>query len=121
MFSASLVTGAAFAADISGDWKIEANLGETPITVNCTLIQTDDELTGSCVPVMDNPEPAELAGTVEGSRAHWDYDVVFNGNPGHVAYDAEIESDTEMSGTLTLSGTPLEFTARKQMDEDPPR
>ena len=111
---APLVAGKALAADISGDWKIESNLGDTPINVNCTLVQAEHELTGTCTPVMENAETSELAGIVDGATAEWSYDIVFNGNPGHVAFEAAIDSDAKMSGTLLLSGTPTKFTATKQ-------
>lgn len=117
MLVGAIVTGASHAADIAGDWRIEASLGETPIVVNCTLIQSGDELSGSCTPVMADAEAAELSGNIDESTANWAYDVVFNGNPGHVAYEGEIESDFAMSGTLDLSGTPLQFTAVKQESE----
>jgi hypothetical protein len=114
---APLFAGTALAADITGAWKIEASLGETPIGVNCRLVQTDNELSGTCTPVMENPETSELTGTIEGSKAEWSYDVVFNGNPGHIAFAAEIESDAKMSGTLMLSGTPTTFTATKRVPD----
>ena len=117
MMAATLVTGVSLAADIEGDWRIEASLGETPIIVNCTLIQSGDELSGTCTPVMADAEAAELSGIVAESTASWEYDVVFNGNPGHVAFEGEVESDVKMSGTLNLSGTPVQFTAIKQERE----
>jgi hypothetical protein len=117
MLAAVLVTGPGFAADVSGDWHIEASLGETPIAVNCRLIQSGDQLTGTCTPVMADPETSELSGTIDDSAIRWAYDVVFNGNPGHVAFDGTVDSDVSLSGTLNLSGTPVEFTATKQEHE----
>jgi len=109
----ALMAGTAHAADLNGDWKIEARLGETPIVVNCTLIHLGARLTGTCTPVMENAESSELTGSVGESMASWEYDVVFNGNPGHVAFAAEVESDSKMAGTLDLSGTLVEFVAVK--------
>ena len=117
----SLGSGIALAADISGDWKIQSTVGATPIEVNCTLVQSANELSGICTPVMANAEPAELTGSVNGSSAKWDYDVVFNGNPGHVGFVADIISDYVMSGTLLLSGSPSPFTATKHVSEAPHR
>lgn len=111
---AMLAAGPLLAADLNGDWIIEGRLGEAPIVVNCTLIHSGDQLTGTCTPVMENPESSELTGRADESTASWEYDVVFNGNPGHVAFDAEIESDSRMKGTLDLSGMPVEFTAMKR-------
>lgn len=109
----TLMVGTAYAADLNGDWKIEARLGETPIVVNCTLIQSGARLTGTCTPVMDNAETSELTGSVEVSMASWEYDVVFNGNPGHVGFAAAVESDLKMAGILDLSGMLVKFVAAK--------
>lgn len=121
IIATSLGPSVAFAADISGDWKIESNVGATPIEVNCTLVQSANVLSGTCTPVMENAEPAELVGSVNESSAKWDYDVVFNGNPGHVGFVADILSDRVMSGTLLLSGNPSPFTATKQASVAPSR
>lgn len=106
--------GIASALDLSGDWKIDSSVGgTTPIVVNCTLVQSGDKLTGHCTPVMANAEPAELTGTATAGSAVWAYDVVFNGNPGHIEFEADAVSDDAMSGTLMLSGTPAPFTAAR--------
>jgi hypothetical protein len=110
----AFLPSAAFGADLTGEWKISSSIGETPITVYCTLVQTGNELSGSCTPEMANAEPADLVGSVDETSAEWSYDVVFNGNPGHVAFSAETVSDEQMSGDLSLSGTPTKFTATKQ-------
>lgn len=115
--AAMFVAGPAFTADLNGNWAFEARLGETPIFVNCTLIHSGNQLTGTCTPVIDNPETSDLTGAVDGSMARWEYDVLFNGNPGHVAFDAEVESDILMKGTLDLSGTPVPFTGTKKAVE----
>lgn len=101
--------------DLSGNWQIQSSVGgEIPITVNCTLIQEGADLSGTCTPVMENPQPSELAGTVEGNTASWGYDVVFNGNPGRVDFMADELSGTTMKGTLSLSGTEAPFEAVKE-------
>lgn len=101
--------------DLSGDWEIKSSVGgQTPITVNCTLIQNGNMLGGSCTPVMANPEPSELTGKLADGGASWGYGVVFNGNPGRVDFVADKVSASEISGTLSLSGTEAPFVALKQ-------
>ena len=107
-----LVNGAQ-AADLSGDWLIEAMLGQAPIRVNCTLVHTGDELSGECVPVMENPTASQLTGTVSDDVAQWGYDVVFNGASNRVDFNANSVSDAQMSGTLSLAGNPVDFIAHK--------
>ena len=112
-----LIANASIGADVSGHWEITARLGEIPITVNCVLEQSAEALSGTCTPVMQDPQTSALTGTVDGTSIQWSYDVVFNGNPGHVAYDGEIESDTRITGTLDLSGTLTQFTAALRPSE----
>ena len=98
--------------DLTGDWVIQSSVGgEIPITVYCSLIQTGQALSGTCTPEMENAESSELTGSVDGNSASWGYDVVFNGNPGTVRFDADTFSNSAMSGILNLSGTEAEFTA----------
>ena len=112
--ASSVAATAAIAADFSGDWKISFAVGGNPATVNCSIKQMSMALSGHCLPVMQNAMPSDLMGTVDGSMAKWSYDVVFNGKPGHVGYEAKMTSDSTMSGTLSLAGTPTPFTAEKQ-------
>ena len=106
--------GGALAADISGAWKVDSSVGTTPISINCTLVQTGHALTGACAPATGDAGPTALTGTVDGSKAAWGYDVVFRSKPAHVGYVADIASDAAMTGTLELSGKPSPFTAARK-------
>ena len=107
--------GVAFAADISGAWKIDSSVGTTPISINCTLVQTGHALSGACAPAVGAAGPTALTGTVDGSKAAWGYDVVFRGKPAHVGYTADIASDAAMTGVLELAGKPSPFTAARRL------
>ncbi len=100
---------------LSGDWMISSSVGgKTPITVNCTLVQSRSNLSGTCTPVMAKPAPSTLSGNVSAWRARWGYDVVFNGKPGRVDFTASKMTDTTLEGTLSLSGTEAPFTAMRK-------
>ena len=100
--------------DISGFWVISSSVGgQTPITVYCTLIQQEEQLSGSCTPEMPEPEASELSGSVTGTSAEWGYDVVFNGNPGRVDFSADSLAPDALAGSLSLSGTVAPFTAER--------
>ncbi len=105
---------AAHAADISGAWKIDSSVGTTPISINCTLVQTGHALTGACAPAVGDAGPTALTGSVDGNKAAWGYDVVFRGKPAHVGYTADIASDATMTGVLDLAGKPSPFTAARR-------
>lgn len=104
----------ALAADFSGDWKIDFKVNNNPGVVDCMITQSGQELAGQCTPKLPNPEASDLKGTVDGSTAKWSYDVVFNGKPGHVGFEAKMDSPTAISGTLSLAGAPTPFTGTKQ-------
>jgi len=114
-FSLIALVSVAFAQkglDLTGDWVIQSSVGgQIPITVNCALIQKESAISGTCTPVMDNPEASEVNGSIEGDFAGWGYDVVFNGNPGRVDFVADTVSSDLLSGTLSLSGTEAPFEA----------
>jgi len=107
-----LVAPAAFAADFSGTWNISSKVGENPVSIQCTLVQRDNALTGTCKPAQF--DPSATTGTVSGTKATWGYDVVFNGNKNHVEYEATLAADGTLSGTLHLGPMPTPFTAVRQ-------
>ena len=111
--AALLICGAAAGAELSGTWKIDSSVGENPVVIHCTLVQAGDALTGQCRPQVDGIEPSAVTGSVTGAKAKWGYDVVFNGNPGRVDYEADVAADGSLRGTLFLSGNPTPFTAAK--------
>ena len=106
-----LLSQAASAGDFSGTWNISSKVGDNPVSIQCTLVQRDNALTGTCKPAQFDPSPT--TGTVSGAKATWGYDVVFNGNQNHVEYEATLAPDGTLSGTLHLGPTPTLFTAVK--------
>jgi len=107
-----LGAAAAFAADFSGTWNISSKVGDNPVSIQCTLVQRDNALTGTCKPAQF--DPSSTTGTVNGTKATWGYDVVFNGNKNHVEYEATLGTDGTLTGSLHLGPTPTPFTAVKQ-------
>lgn len=107
-----IVANAASAADFSGTWNISSKVGDNPVSIECTLVQRGDTLTGTCKPAQF--DPSTTTGTVSGSQATWGYDVVFNGNRNHVAYEATLAADGTLTGTLHLGPMPTPFTAVRQ-------
>jgi 3-phenylpropionate/cinnamic acid dioxygenase small subunit len=109
----SALVVAAPATNLSGDWQINATAGTTPIIIDCTLAQTRDALTGQCAPRSEDATWVELTGTTGAKSANWGYAVVFRGNPGTVAFEANTISALRMKGTLKLNGRPSAFSATK--------
>ena len=110
----ALVPGAAYAADFSGTWRIDNLFNGASSIITCTLVQSGNTLSGSCRPDIPGIAASDLRGTVEGSRAKWGYDVVFNGNAARVDYVAELEADGTLQGDLLRNGSASPITAVKQ-------
>jgi len=102
----------ALAADFGGRWKIEATIAGNPAVVHCVLEQKGDALSGTCKP--EEFDASQVKGTVEGMSAKWGYDVVFNGNPNHVEYEATLGANGKLTGTLHLGPMPVPFTGARE-------
>jgi hypothetical protein len=103
--AAILVPAVASAADFAGNWKLENNFNGSVSVVNCTLAQKGDALTGSCKPDLPDMEASKLTGKVEGSKARWGYDLVFNGKPARVDFEVTLAADGSLSGNLLRNGS----------------
>jgi len=105
MAVAALAPALASAADFSGTWKLDNEFNGKVSAIFCTLVQAKNELTGSCRPDIQGMEAAKLKGTVEGSKARWGYDLVFNGKPARVDYEVTLAADGSLSGSLLRNGS----------------
>jgi len=103
--AAALVPALASAADISGSWKLENTFNGNVSVINCTLVQKDETLSGSCKPDVAGMEASQLTGTIKGSDAKWGYDLVFNGRPARVDYEVKLAADGSLAGTLLRNGS----------------
>ncbi len=111
--AAAVLSQAALATDLSGDWQLDSTVGQAPFTVDCRLQQTGVALSGNCELRSDDSTPRPLTGSVLGSKAHWDYSIILRGNPGTVEFDTDVKSATQLTGTLKLNGKPSTLTGRK--------
>jgi hypothetical protein len=112
-----LIAAAAFApafaaaADFSGTWKLDNTFNGKVSVVSCTLVQAADALTGSCKP--DGMEATRLTGKVDGAKAKWGYDLVFNGKPARVDFEVTL-ADGKLSGNLLRNGSGSPITGVRQ-------
>jgi len=112
MAIAAFAQGAAFAADFSGTWKIDNIFNGSSAIIICTIVQTDNKLSGNCKPQAEGIPATDLTGTVDGSTAKWGYDLVFNGNPARVDYVADLVADGTLKGSLLRNGSPSPITGK---------
>jgi 3-phenylpropionate/cinnamic acid dioxygenase small subunit len=109
----AIAPAAAFATNLTGTWKIDSSVGTTPLVVDCKLLQQGEALTGQCAPRNPGVAPADVRGSVKGTKAQWGYGVLSRGNQGRVAFEAEITSASNLTGTMVLDGKPNAFKASR--------
>jgi hypothetical protein len=106
-----LAPAVAFAADISGVWKLEATgpRGGASATT-CTLTRTGDSIAGSCLTAQGTT--VEVTGAVKGDDVDFGYNLA--GSPLRVEFTGAIQSDGSIKGTVTAAIPPAPFTGTKQ-------
>ena len=113
MLIAAFAQTPAVPADFSGTWKIENIFNGSPNIINCTIVQAGNKLSGSCKPQVEGLAASDLTGAVEGSKAKWGYDLVFNGNPARVDYVVDLAADGTLKGSLLRNGSPSPITGQR--------
>jgi hypothetical protein len=112
--AAALMPAMATAADFAGNWRLDNTFNGKVSVVNCTLAQKGNALTGSCKPDMPGIEASSLTGTVDGTKAKWGYDLVFNGKPARVDYEVTLAADGSATGNLLRNGTGSPITGKRE-------
>lgn len=99
------------APSLSGKWSIHQTVAGNESDVTCTFVQTDNTLSGTCKGQEDKELP--LKGTIDGSKAAWQYDSEYNGTPLTIKYTAALDDPNKITGTLDIDpfGVSGEFTA----------
>ena len=49
--------------DFSGTWNISSKVGANPVSIQCTIVQKGDALSGTCKPAQF--DPSEITGAVK--------------------------------------------------------
>jgi len=112
--AAAFTPALASAADFSGTWKLDNEFNGRVSAIFCTLVQEKNDLTGSCRPDIAGMEASKLKGTVEGPKAKWGYDLVFNGNPARVDYEVTLAADGSLTGNLLRNGSASPIKGARQ-------
>ena len=98
------------AADLTGHWKFEGDVGGSPIPLDCNLKQDGAKLEGTCKSATAD---VKLAGEVNNPKVRFSYAVEYQGATYTLYYTGTIESDSAMKGDIEVSGSAGTFTAKK--------
>ena len=100
-------------ADVAGTWTLDASLAGNTLAFDCTMVQDETELTGTCVSQIGS---AELTGQVAGNTVKFQYALSFAGNPPFdFAFSGAIDEAGKMiKGVVSVFDSESPFTATKK-------
>ena len=110
-------------SQIAGNWKIEADVFGSSLEFDCALLQSEQELSGTCqgppeqiaVGVDGLPEPIPVTGGVAGNSVEFMLTATFAGNSLELTFTGAVDEEaTRMEGSIDFSGMAAAFTGSKQ-------
>jgi hypothetical protein len=109
----ALAPASAFAADLSGPWKVHGTFNDViSYTASCTFKQTGATLAGPCVDPANNTNVV-AHGTVNGGAVEFGYDAAFQGLTVHLDYKGAVQPDGTLKGVIETGGPEGAFTANR--------
>ncbi len=103
----------AFAADLSGAWKLAVKVGDMDVPVTCNLTQSGTALGGTCGRSDGTEKPGAVTGTVTGDTAAFSYSVSYQDMPLKLDYAVTSISPAAIGGTISVAGQSGTFTGAK--------
>ena len=102
---------ASAAPNLTGKWNVHQNVAGNESDQECSLVQTESKLTGTCKSQEGKDLP--IKGSIEGTKATWQYDSEYNGTPLTVKYTATLDDSGKISGSVDVDpfGVSGDFTA----------
>ncbi len=99
------------AADLTGVWNVQVDIGGNTGTPTITLKQDGNALSGSYEGLLGK---APLKGTVDGSKVRWEFAAEYDGNKFNVVYTGLFENDA-IKGSIDFGGQAAgTFTAKRK-------
>lgn len=73
----------------SGKWKVHSFVSGNEYDTECTFVQKDNDLTGTCT---TDDGPSKLTGKVDGKKISWQYESEYNGGPLTLKYSGTLDA-----------------------------
>ena len=107
-----LLSTIAFAADVSGDWRVKTSAAGREGTSDCAFTQKGADVTGTC---KSERGSVQFTGKVEGDRIEFGYKTDSEGGPVTVVFKGKVASNDKMSGSILAVEFSVEgeFTATR--------
>ncbi len=110
--SAAITAFAADKAPLTGTWKTHSSIAGNESDGECTLTQTDNDVSGTCKTA--EGKDAKATGKVDGDKITWSFDSDYNGTPLTIKYEGKLDvAAGKIAGTVTVDpfGVGGDFTA----------
>jgi hypothetical protein len=109
----------ALADDVSGVWKVDGTVADTPVNATCTLRQTNTAISGNCKVSGEKTagQTPDIKGEVKDKQVTWTYQIEYEGTLYTLTYAGALQDPaTSIKGSIAVdpSDSKGEFTAQKQ-------
>ena len=115
LVSGALTSLAADNASLTGKWKIHSSVAGNDSDSECTLTQTDNDISGTCTTA--EGKDANATGKVDGAKVTWSFESDYNGTPLTIKYTATRDAAVgKIAGTVSVDpfGVEGDFTATSE-------
>jgi hypothetical protein len=112
LVSAALTSFAADNASLTGKWKIHSSIAGNDSDSECTLTQTETDISGTCKTA--EGKDSKATGKVDGAKVNWSFESEYNGTPLTIKYSATLDATVgKIAGTVSVDpfGVEGDFTA----------
>ena len=112
LMAGALTSLAADNAPLTGKWKIHSSIAGNESDSECTLTQTENDISGTCKTA--EGKDSKATGKVDGAKATWSFESDYNGSPLTIKYTAKLDATVvKITGTVSVDpfGVEGDFTA----------
>ena len=107
-FAALSFSGAAFADDVTGAWKVTGDVVGNAVDTVCTFATAGGKTTAACT--ADGKAGAAAPATVADKAVSWDWDA----GQATLTFKGTLDTPKTMKGDIEVQGVTGSFTAAKQ-------
>jgi hypothetical protein len=108
----------ALADDVSGVWKVNGTVADTPVGATCTLKETGTAISGNCKVSSGEiaDQTLDTKGEIKDKKVTWTYQIEYDGTLYTLTYAGTLDSATSIKGSIAVdpSDSKGDFTAQKQ-------
>ena len=108
----------ALADNVSGVWKVDGTVADTPVNATCTLKETHKAISGNCKVSSEQTadQTLDTKGEVKHKQVTWTYKIEYDDTLYTLTYTGTRDSATSIKGLIAVnpSDSKGDFTAQKQ-------